>query len=253
MPGGRPPKDPSETYAGKRKAKALQKQAERERKEREAQERKELSNQGLCKYKGEIMTYAEAGRRGGHIGGPSGVVEWEKQSVSEQERRKQCGRTGGVLGKELGWELQTEEGRSNIAQEGRVGGTEAWRIATDEEKERRKEEGRRYFERTDEEERERIVMEGVEAWNRASEYEQIERREIGRTAHENLSTDAQEAVILAGQTAHQNLNDEQFENLQVGQRKGREVHTNKANLDMVLLEGLLLFLIIVCGTVLGEQ
>ena len=75
MGRGRPPKNPKDTYLGKRKAKALEKKAERERKEQEARERKTLSDQGLCKYNGEVMSFQEAGRRGSVLGGPSGALE----------------------------------------------------------------------------------------------------------------------------------------------------------------------------------
>ena len=234
---------------------------ERESLNKIAQEKKALALAGQCVYKGEVMTFKEAGRRGGK-------AEWDNATKEEQEKRKESGRLqyeladdedkeniaqadsrawnnapeaekerrkeSGRIGGPKGWELVGEETRKRIVEEGKVGGRTEWENASSVEKESRKECGRRGGWESVNEEGRRIIAEegragGIAAWENATDAEQEERREIGRTAFDNLCFDEQERVVTAGIHAYENLNEEQLNRINVGQSKGRELMQNRAN------------------------
>ena len=100
--------------------------------------------------------------------------------------------------------------------------------ASSDEKESRKEYGRRGGWKSVNEEGRKIITEegragGIAAWENATDAEQEERREVGRNTFNNLCFDEQERVITAGIHAYENLNEEQLNRINVGSFKLNEV------------------------------
>ena len=155
--GGRPKKDPSETYKGKRLLKAQQKAAEKERKAQEKQERRELWGRGLCKGPdGRIGTFSQIGKE-------QGSKAWNEASETEKEQRKEAGRQA--------------FDQASVAEQNDM-------IAA----------GRNAFQQATEAEQEHIIEAGASAWNDASKADQEQRMQAGREAWETLDDEEREVV-----------------------------------------------------------
>ena len=161
-------------------------------------EKRELAAQGLCKLPdGSVVTFGEAGSRA-----------WHDAPPEEQERRKDAGREGGILGAEggvVGGLAAAEAATEEEVYEMRAAGTEAWEVASEQEKEARKQSGREA---------------GREAWDQSTQEERDYIRTCGTDYWENATQEEREFIVTSGRQAWENLSEDELERAVAGQRKG---------------------------------